>query len=93
MNNPPKNSLTAQIDTRSYLRIRIFVLYRGGSKFQPTGILLYFEELKRGPDKEIGQKDFFEMASILYSAGMEDKEGKALPGRRLQNKYIPVASR
>jgi len=38
------------------------VKYRGGAKFQPAGILLYFEELKRGTNKEIGPKDFFEIA-------------------------------
>jgi hypothetical protein len=35
---------------------------RGGD-VQPAGILKYSEELKRGPNKEIGPKGFFEMAS------------------------------
>jgi hypothetical protein len=36
---------------------------QGGPEFQPPDILKYFEELKRGSNKEIGAKDFFEMAS------------------------------
>ena len=48
---------------RSHLKKRILVKYRGGTKLQPTGILRYFEELKRGTNKEIGPKDFFEIAS------------------------------
>ena len=39
------------------------VQYRGGTEFQPAGILQYFEDLKRGANKEIGTKDFFEIAS------------------------------
>ncbi len=34
-----------------------------GAKLQPAEILRYFEELKRGTNKEIGPKDFFEIAS------------------------------
>ena len=49
--------------TRSHLKKRILVKYRGGAKLQPAGILLYFQELKRGTNKEIGPKDFFEIAS------------------------------
>ena len=37
-----------------------------GSEFQPADILKYFEELKLGPNKEIGAKDIFEMASNTY---------------------------
>ncbi len=33
---------------------------------QPAGILRYFEELKRGTHKEIGPKDFFEIASSQF---------------------------
>jgi hypothetical protein len=36
---------------------------QGGSKFQPTGILKHFEELKRDSNAEIGFKDIFETAS------------------------------
>ena len=32
---------------------------------QPAGILKYVEDLKRGPNTEIGAKDFFEIASNL----------------------------
>ena len=36
---------------------------QGGAKVQPAGILKYSEELKRGPNTEIGPIDFFEIAS------------------------------
>jgi hypothetical protein len=39
------------------------VQIRGGREVQTGGILLYFEDLNRAPDKEIGPKDFFEMTS------------------------------
>ena len=50
------------INTRSYLKKRILVQVRGGREVQTGGILLYFEDLNRVPNKEIGPKDFFEMA-------------------------------
>ena len=37
---------------------------RGGDEFQTAGILEYFEDLKRGTNKDIGPKDIFEIASI-----------------------------
>ena len=37
---------------------------QGGTALQPAGILKYVKDLKRGPNTEIGQKDFFEIASI-----------------------------
>ena len=48
---------------RSCLKNRILVQDQGGAKVQPAGILKYSEELKRGPNTEIGPKDIFEMAS------------------------------
>ncbi|MHC4423886.1 MAG: hypothetical protein ACYSWR_04355, partial [Planctomycetota bacterium] len=36
---------------------------RGGDEFQTAGILEYFEDLKRGTNKDIGPKDIFEIAS------------------------------
>jgi hypothetical protein len=36
---------------------------QGRTEFQPAGILKYVEDLKRGPNTEIGEKDFFEIAS------------------------------
>jgi hypothetical protein len=48
---------------RSRLKNRISVQDQGGAKIQPSGILKYSEELKRGPNTEIGPKDIFEMAS------------------------------
>ena len=50
--------------SRSHLKNRILVQGQGGVTFQPAGILLYFEELKREPNAEIGPKDIFEIASI-----------------------------
>jgi hypothetical protein len=44
---------------RSHLKYRILVQGRGGSEFQTGGILRYFEDLKRGTNKEIGQKGAF----------------------------------
>jgi hypothetical protein len=55
---------TRQIDDRSHLKNRILVQVQGGTKFQSADILMYFEELKLGPNTEIGTKDLFEMASI-----------------------------
>ena len=58
---------------RSHLKNWILVQGQGGNEVQPTGILEYSEELKRGPNTEIGPKDFFEMASnkreVLNAAG------------------------
>jgi len=34
--------------------------------FQSAGILLYFEELKREPNAEIGPKDIFDMVSFYF---------------------------
>jgi hypothetical protein len=48
---------------RSHLKKRILAQGQGGTEFQPAGILKYVEDLKRGPNTEIGQKDFFEIAS------------------------------
>jgi len=41
------------------------VQVQGGAELQPAGILEYSEDLKQGPNAEIGPKDFFEMASTL----------------------------
>ena len=48
---------------RNYLKIRILTQGQGEAEFQPTGILMYVEELKRRSNTEIGAKDFFEMVS------------------------------
>jgi hypothetical protein len=58
-----KKAVLIQALTRSHLKIRILVQDQGGADVQPAGILKYSEELKRGPNKEIGPKGFFEMAS------------------------------
>jgi hypothetical protein len=54
----------------SHLKNRILVQGRGGAEFQPGGILEYFEDLKRGTNKDIGPKDIFEIASIQPSASV-----------------------
>jgi hypothetical protein len=51
---------------RSNLKKRILVQNRGGAAFLTGGILEYFEDLKRGTNKEFGPKDFFEIASTIY---------------------------
>jgi len=48
---------------RSHLKNRILVQDQGGTEIQPAGILKYSEELKRGPNTEVGPKDIFEIAS------------------------------
>jgi hypothetical protein len=53
----------AKIVTRSHLKNRFLVQGRGGAEFQTGGILEYFEDLKRGTNKDIGPKDIFEVAS------------------------------
>ncbi len=52
--------------SRSHLKIRILVQGQGGAEFQPAGILLYVEDLKRGHNAGIGPKDFFEIASNSF---------------------------
>ena len=49
--------------TRSHLKNRILVLSHGGAEFQTGGILQYFEDLKRGTNKDTGPKNIFEIAS------------------------------
>ena len=39
------------------------VQVRGGAEFKTAGILTYFEDFKRGTNKEIELKDFFEITS------------------------------
>ncbi len=48
---------------RSHLKIGIFGRDQGAAEDQPGGILKYVEDLKRGLNADIGQKDFFEVAS------------------------------
>jgi hypothetical protein len=52
---------------RSHLKNRILVQVRGGAEFKTAGILEYFENFKRGTNKEIGPKDIFEIASICLT--------------------------
>jgi hypothetical protein len=53
--------------SRSHLKIRIFIRDQGEGEDQPAGILQYVEDLRRGINADIGQKDFFEMASNAIS--------------------------
>jgi hypothetical protein len=47
---------------RNLCKTPLLVQGQGGADVQPAGILKYSEELKRGPNTEIGPKDFFEIA-------------------------------
>jgi hypothetical protein len=55
-----------EVAYRSHLKKRILVQDQGGAEFQPAGILKYVEDLKRGPNAEVGTKDFFEIASNKF---------------------------
>jgi hypothetical protein len=48
---------------RRYFKIRIFGRDQDEAEDQPTGILKYVEDLRRGLNADIGRKDFFEIAS------------------------------
>jgi hypothetical protein len=50
---------------RSDLKIRIFGRDQDDAEDQPTDILRYVEDLRRGLNADIGRKDFFEMASNI----------------------------
>jgi len=65
---PPSAGFSADFKPRrtiSHLKKRILVQDQGGAEFQPAGILKYVEDLKRGPNAELGPKDFFEIASYM----------------------------
>ena len=51
------------MDTRTHLKNRILAQSQGGTEFKPADILKYFEELKWGPNTEIGTKNIFEVGS------------------------------
>ena len=69
---------------RIHLKNRILVQNRGGAEFLTGGILLYFEDLKRGSNKEIGAKDIFEMSS-KYSLAVSSVEiNRLIETRRLK---------
>jgi hypothetical protein len=63
--------------SRSHLKDRILVQGQGGSRFQPAGILKYVEDLKRGPNAEIGLIDIFEIAYFNYFI-WEDNNGPGI---------------
>ncbi len=56
--------MTQKARKRSLLKRRIWAQGHGGTKFQPADILKSFGELKRGPNVEIGFKNFFGIASM-----------------------------
>ena len=64
--------------TRSHLKNRILVQDRDRAEFQTRGIPLYVEDLKRGPNKDIGPKDIFEMASNSAAIGNDVEMGAGL---------------
>ena len=47
--------------------MRILAQDQGGAKSQPAGLLLYFEELRRGPNADIGAKDIFERVFLIFA--------------------------
>jgi hypothetical protein len=49
-------------NTRTHLKNRILVQDRGGAAFKTAGNLLAVEDWKRGPNKDMGPKDIFEVA-------------------------------
>ena len=53
------------LSDRSCLKNWILVQAQDGAALQPAGILKYVEDLKNGPNTEIGPKDFFEIASNI----------------------------
>jgi drug/metabolite transporter (DMT)-like permease len=55
-----------ETEARSHLKKRILVQDQGGAEPQPAGILKYVEDLRRGPNAEVGPKDFFEIASNTF---------------------------
>jgi hypothetical protein len=48
-----------------FSKIGFWFNIKAGPRFNPQAYFKYSEELKRGPNTEIGPKDFFEMASIV----------------------------
>jgi hypothetical protein len=58
---PPQ--IVVDRSTKAISKIELWLKLKAGPKFQPAGILKYFEELKRGPNAEIGPKGIFEIAS------------------------------
>jgi len=44
---------------------RFWFKIAAGPRFKPEEYCEYFEDLKRGTNKDIGAKDFFEIASIV----------------------------
>jgi hypothetical protein len=58
---------------RSYLKKKILAQYQGRADLQTGGIHRYVEDLKRGPNAEIGPKDFFEIASSRSRSLVESK--------------------
>ncbi|MDF1593457.1 MAG: hypothetical protein P1P89_18260 [Desulfobacterales bacterium] len=53
---------------RTYLKKKIFVSDQGEAKHQPAGIIEYFDDLMRGFNADMEQKDFFEIGSIGNAA-------------------------
>ena len=73
------------LSDRSHLKNWILVQAQGGIALQPAGILKYVEDLERGPNTEIGPKDFFETASRNY--------GRLLRGFRQYLDLLPIAGK
>jgi hypothetical protein len=50
----------------SYLKKRVLVQDRGESEIKTTGILKYSEDFNFAFNKDIGTKNFFEIACIVF---------------------------
>ena len=72
-------------ETRGHFKNRILVQGCGGAECQTGGILEYFEDLKRGTNKDIGPKDIFEIASKVFR---QLKENMVAPKREMGLKEI-----
>ena len=76
MKSDPINSPFNIIEAIS--KIGFWFKVKAGARFNPPRLLTgsstripkYSEELKRGPNAEIGPKDFFEMASTFIHVAM-----------------------
>ena len=85
---------------RTYLKKKIFASDQGEAKHQPAGILVYFEDLMRGFNADMGQKGFFEIgsgASLFrmhqYQDAGAEKNKIGGPGRQQGRQHLAAAQR
>ncbi|MFH1980715.1 MAG: hypothetical protein ABIL58_02610 [Pseudomonadota bacterium] len=65
IDHQPSGNGVFPTNIRTCLKKRVFGSDQGDGKHQPSGILVYFEDLMRGFNADMGQKDFFEIGSII----------------------------